>query len=87
MLFSGTVFHAGRMGLQIAQIPWDRDANYRLPIKLWKEMMDQHYPNTAWLCLRRDVFEKLYSFRAQHGIPTWDQTIERMIAQTEEVKS
>lgn len=87
LLFSGTIFHAGRMGLQIAQIPWDRDANYRLPVQLWKEMMDQHYPNSAWLCLRRDVFEKLYSFKAQHGIPTWDQTLERILAQTEEVKS
>ena len=87
LLFSGTVFHAGRMGLQIAQIPWDRDASYRLPVQLWKEMMNQHYPNSAWLCLRRDVFEKLYSFKAQHGIPTWDQTLERILAQTEEVKS
>ncbi len=87
LLFSGTVFHAGRMGLQIAQIPWDRDAHYRLPVQLWKEMMDQHYPNSAWLCLRRDVFERLYSFKSQHGIPTWDQTLERILAQTEEVKS
>jgi hypothetical protein len=87
MLFSGTVFHAGRMGLQIAQIPWDRDASYRLPVQLWKEMMNQHYPNSAWLCLRRDVFEKLYRFKAQHGIPTWEQTLERILAQTEEVKS
>lgn len=87
LLFSGTVFHAGRMGLQIAQIPWDRDASYRLPIHLWKEMMDLHYPNSAWLCLRRDVFEKLYSFKAQHGIPTWEQTLERILPQAEEVKS
>ena len=87
MLFSGTVFHAGRMGLQIAKVPWDRDASYRLPVQVWKEMMDLYYPNTAWLCLRRDVFEKLYSFKAQHGIPTWEQAVERMLAQSEEVKS
>ena len=87
LLFSGTIFHAGRMGLQIAQIPWDREANYRLPVQLWREMMDLYYPNTAWLCLRRDVFERLYNFKAQHGIPTWEQALERILAQTEEVKS
>ncbi len=87
LLFSGTIFHAGRMGLQIAQIPWDREANYRIPVHLWREMMDFYYPNTSWLCLRRDVFEKLYSFKTQHGIPTWEQALERILAQSEEVKS
>ncbi len=87
LLFSGTVFHAGRMGLQVAQIPWDRDASHRLPVQVWKEMMDLYYPHTAWLCLQRDVFEKLYKFKAQHGIPTWEQALERMIDLTEEVKS
>ena len=87
LLFSGTVFHAGRLGLQVAQIPWDRDASYRLPVQLWKEMMDLHYPHTTWLCLQRDVFEKLYKFKAQNGIPTWEQALERIIERTEEVKS
>jgi hypothetical protein len=87
LLFSGTVFHSGRVGLQIAQIPWDRDASYRLPVQVWKEMMDLHYPHTAWLCVQRDVFEKLYKFKAQHGLATWEQALERMLGFSEEVKS
>jgi hypothetical protein len=75
------------MGLQVAQIPWDREASYRVPLRVWKEMMDLHYPHTAWLCLRRDVFERLYEFKARHGIPTWEQTLERMLGLTAEVKS
>jgi Family of unknown function (DUF6084) len=87
LLFSGTIFHSGRMGLQIAQIPWNSEANFRLPVQVWKEMMDIYYPNTAWLCLQRDVFEKLNKFKSQYGIPTWEQTLERMLERTEEVKS
>lgn len=87
LLFSGTVFHAGRMGLQVAQIPWDREAGYRVPVSVWKEMMDIYYPHSAWLCLRRDVFERLYEFKARHGIPTWELTLERMLGLTAEVKS
>lgn len=87
LLFSGTIFHAGRMGLQIAQIPWDRDASYRTPVQVWKDMMDLHYPNTAWLCLQRDVFERLYRFKAQHGLSTWEQALERILSVNEEVKS
>ena len=86
LLFSGTVFHAGQMALQIAQIPWDREASYRLPVRVWKEMMDLYYPNGAWICLRRDVFERLYEFKSQNGIPTWEQTVERML-DLAEVKS
>lgn len=86
LLFSGTVFHAGQMALQIAQIPWDREASYRVPVRVWKEMMDLYYPNGGWIQLRRDVFERLYEFKSQNGIPTWEQTVERML-DLAEVKS
>jgi hypothetical protein len=73
--------------LQIAQIPWDREANFKLPIAIWKEMMDTHFPNSAWLSLRRDTFEQLYEFKVRHGLPTWEQAIERALAAAEtEVK-
>jgi hypothetical protein len=87
MLFSGSIFHAGQMGLQVAQIPWDREASYRLPVRVWKQMMDSYYGDAAWLCLRRDVFEQLYEFRARHGLHTWDQALERLLGCTAEVKS
>ena len=87
LLFSGTVFYSGRMGLQIAPIPWECNATHRMPVQLWKEMMDLYYPNTAWLCLRRDVFEKLLRFRARRGFPTWEQALQAMLEQNEEVKS
>jgi hypothetical protein len=86
-LFSGTVFHAGQMGLQIARIPWDREASYRVPIRIWKEMMDQYYPDTAWLCLRREVFDRLYEFKSRSGIPTWEQALERLLGVTAKVNS
>jgi hypothetical protein len=86
LLFSGTVFHAGQMALQIAQIPWDREASYRVPVRVWKEMMDLYYPNGAWIQLRRDVFERLYDFKSHNGLPTWEQTVERML-DLAEVKS
>lgn len=87
LLFSGTVFFAGTMGLQIAQIPWDRSAHFRLPVSVWKEMMDRFYPNAAWISLRRDVFDRLYSYKSRHGIHTWEQTIEHMLEMSAEVKS
>jgi Family of unknown function (DUF6084) len=87
LMFSGTVFYAGRAGLQIAQIPWDRNASYHLPVFVWKEMMNLYYPNTAWLTLRRDVFERLCEYKSRHGIATWEQVMERMLGVTAGVNS
>ncbi len=87
VMFSGTVFYGDADSLlQAMQIPWDREANYRLPVATWKKMMDMHYPNTAWLCLQRDAFERLYRYKVQHGLPTWEEAIERLILAEEEVK-
>jgi hypothetical protein len=81
VMFSGTAFYKGRdAALQVAQVPWDREANFRLPVSVWKKMMDTYFPNTAWLCLNREAFNRLYEYKVRHGIPTWEQAIERALA-------
>jgi hypothetical protein len=80
MLFSGTVFYAPEDSpLQVAPISWEQEARYKLPVKLWREMMDAYYPNCAWINLRRDVFDRLYQYKIQHGIPTWEQALEKVL--------
>jgi hypothetical protein len=84
-LFSGTVFYATEDGtLQICQIPWEKEANFRLPIPVWRKMMDHYYPNTAWLALRKDAFDSLYDFKIRHSLPTWESAIEKLLAGEEE---
>lgn len=84
VMFSGTVFYQGGEGaLQVAQVPWDREANFRLSVSVWKEMMNMYFPNTAWLCLRSDVFQQLYEYKMRHGLPTWEQAITRALAAEE----
>src|ERR1700733_14879977 len=37
LLFSGTIFHEGDDGqFQVAQISWEKETNFRLPIATWK---------------------------------------------------
>lgn len=81
VMFSGTVFYQGQDGaFQVTQVPWDREAFFRLPVTVWKEMMEMYFPNTAWLCLQRDAFEQLYNYKVRHGLPTWEQAIARALA-------
>src|SRR5262245_43200072 len=43
LLFSGSVFHeAEGAGLQVAQIPWEKEATFGLPVSVWKEMMERY---------------------------------------------
>jgi len=80
LLFSGTVFYeAAEGGLHIEQIPWHNEARFRLPVKVWKRLMDHYYPNSAWLSLRRDVFDRLHQFKRQRGIATWEQAVEQLL--------
>ncbi|MFZ0706813.1 MAG: DUF6084 family protein [Candidatus Korobacteraceae bacterium] len=86
VMFSGTVFYAESDGrLQATQIPWDREASYRLPVEIWKQMMDAHYPNSAWLCLQRDAFERLLDYKVRNSIPTFERALEELLAQEREL--
>jgi hypothetical protein len=79
-LFSGTVFYAGADGrLQVGRIGWDKDADYRLPVSAWREMIDRYFPDSAWLRLKRDRFERLRAYRARHTLITWEQAIDRLL--------
>jgi len=85
LLFSGNVFYADAEGLlRVAPISWDKETRFRLPLKVWQGMMDLYYPNTAWLNLRRDVFERLHEYKVRNGIPSWEEAIERILTEAEE---
>ena len=81
-LFSGTIFYEAADGrLQIQQVSWNKESAYRMPITVWQAMMDEHYPNSAWISLEREVFDRLYDYRRRAGASTWEQTIERLLTQ------
>lgn len=82
-LFSGTVFYDGAHGLQVVQIPWEKEARFQLSVTVWKSMMEHYFPNSAWLRLRHDVFDRLYAYRCRHGFPTWEATLEALLGAAE----
>ena len=80
LLFSGTVFYEGpERRVQIARISWSKEARYSLPVEVWKQVIDSYYPNTAWLALRRDVFDRLYQYKRQNGMASWEEALERLL--------
>jgi hypothetical protein len=84
-LFSGTVYYAGEGGrLQIGRISWEKEAEFRLPVRLWKEMMERYFPNSAWIRLRKDAFDRLYDYKVRMGLPTWEAAVEALLRASEQ---
>ena len=84
-LFSGTVFYQDEAGgMQVAPISWEKEAKFRLPVRTWHDLIEGYYPHSAWLSLRKDVFDRLYQYKVRCGIPTWEQTVERALDSVEE---
>jgi hypothetical protein len=80
LLFSGTVFYLGDGDLlRAAQIPWEAEARYRLPVSVWQQAIENHFPGSAWLRLRRDVFDRLVAFKAARTLPTWEDVITELL--------
>jgi len=86
-LFSGTMFYAGANGLQVERISWDKEAQFRLPVHLWREMMEHYFPGTAWLRLERGAFDRLYRYKMQRGFTSWEDALNELLPVPEGVES
>lgn len=79
-LFSGSAFYRDEQGdLQIGQISWTCESAHRLPVALWREMMEHYYPQSAWLRLNRDVFDELYRYKRERGFPTFEHALNDLL--------
>lgn len=79
-LFSGTVFYSNAAGLlQTVRIPWDLEAGFRMPVALWKETMDAHFPGSAWLRLDKERYDRLAAYRSREALPTWEHVVDRLL--------
>jgi hypothetical protein len=86
LLFSGTVFTTGSGGAGVVAepVPWDAEATYRLPVAVWRDVMDRYFPGSGWLRLQRDTLDRLQRFKARRALPTWDDAVEQLLKEAGE---
>ena len=87
-LFSGTVFSKGSRGFAVQQVPWDREDRFELPVSVWRDLIQQHYPNTGWLRVDRETIDALAAYRSARGLLSFDEAVTSLLAaaSTEEVR-
>jgi hypothetical protein len=79
LLFSGTVFSRGEGGFRVEQVPWHKEAAFRLPVTVWREVMDLYFPGSAWIRVRTETLDSLQRFKSDRALPTWDDTVEALL--------
>jgi Family of unknown function (DUF6084) len=81
LLFSGTVFIAqGESSFGVELIPWSAEASYRMPVSVWRDVVNEHFPGSAWLRCSRETLDALSVFKASRALPTWDATLSELLA-------
>ncbi len=76
------MFTRGANGFGVEQIPWDCEARYRIPVTVWRDMIEHYFPNSGWLRLTRDTIESLAHYKAVRGLTTWDEAVDSLLART-----
>jgi hypothetical protein len=80
LLFSGTVFGSADGRLAVQQVPWSKEAPFRLPVSTWREAVDAHFPDSAWIKMSLRTLDDLQRFKTSQALPTWDATIAALLA-------
>jgi Family of unknown function (DUF6084) len=82
LLFSGSVFYAGANGmLQTTRLPWTQEAEFRLPVALWKETMERYFRGTAWVRLGKPAFDRLAAYKARRALGSWDEALDELLGE------
>jgi hypothetical protein len=84
LLFSGTVFSKGASGFSAEPVAWHEEASYRLPVSVWRDVMDLYFPDAGWLRLRRATIDALQRFKAARALPGWDDVVEQLLKEAGE---
>ena len=79
LLFSGTVFASTDGRLAVQQVPWSKEAPYRLPLTTWREAIDVHFPDSAWIKMSTGTLDDLLRFKTSRALPTWDATLSALL--------
>jgi len=81
LLFSGTVFIDTGAGFSVELVPWSAEASYRMPVSVWRDLVNAHFPGSAWLRCSQETLDSLSDFKARRALPTWDATLLALLAE------
>jgi Family of unknown function (DUF6084) len=79
LLFSGTVFGLADGRITVQLVPWSKEAPCRIPVAVWREAIDVHFPGSAWIRMSTHTLDELQRFKNRQALPTWDATLRALL--------
>ncbi|MFF7990633.1 DUF6084 family protein [Kitasatospora xanthocidica] len=62
----------------VVHIPW-----VRMPVRVWREAIDRHFPGCGRLRLPDDLMDGLPAYRSRRALPSWEATVRELPAAAE----
>jgi hypothetical protein len=85
LLFSGTAFRRTDDGrFEVGQVPWSLESRYRVPVAVWRDLMDRFFPGSGWIRMRADTIDALQRYKARGALPTWEDAVAALLKQAGE---
>jgi hypothetical protein len=76
MHFTGRVMYQGpQRQVQVLHIPWSTSAQYRMPVSIWKDMMNHHHGKSGFLVLHDDTLAELKRYKRIRGLHSFDGVV------------
>lgn len=87
MLFSGTIFTKGATGFAVEQVPWHKEVSFRLPVKVWDDVMEMHFPGKAWIRMDKQTLDALALFKSERALTNWEETLQTLLREAGATKT
>jgi hypothetical protein len=78
-LFSGAVFTRGDTGFTVEQISWALEARHRMPVTVWRDLMDTFFPSAGYIRLDHETVNELLRYKAARGLTSWESVVSSLL--------
>lgn len=74
--FTGRVLYAGaERRVQVVHLAWSTSAQYRMPVKVWKDMIKHHHGESRFALLHDDTLDDLLKYKRERGLHSLDACV------------
>lgn len=79
-IFKGSVFYKGSEDtIQVTPVPWEKEASYNMPVSLWNNLREAYFPDSKYLRVPHELFDKLYAYKTKSIHPTINKCLESLV--------
>jgi hypothetical protein len=55
-----------------------------MPVSVWQDLLQQHYPGSGWVRLDHDTVAALNAYKSARGLLGLDDAVDELLAQARE---